>query len=113
MLSPRRGFWPIHLLGGQHALPSVSPTRPRTTRPHDGAVAQAAAPRRLLASLLGGGAAVVPGAGRRPPALPGGRRCRAAGLPVPGDLAPGPLRHAAPLRRPASPPPGAPAGLPA
>src|SRR5438128_5759568 len=113
MLSPSRGFWPMLLLGGQHARHSVSPTRPRTTRPYHGAVAQAAASGRLLVPLLGAGAPVLPGPGSRPSASAGGRRRRAAGLPVPGDLAPGPVRHPARLRRPAPPTAGAAAGLPA
>src|SRR5580700_11336834 len=107
MLSPSKNFGFALLLGGQHARLSVSPTRPRTARPHHRPAVAAPAAGGLLRPLHGAAAAVLPGPGRCPPPFPGRRGRRAPLLPVARDLAAGPVRHLAGLRRPAPPYPGA------
>src|SRR5260370_40257664 len=101
MLSPSKNFGFALLLGGQHARLSVSPTRPRTTRPYHRSVARPPAADGFLTPLHGPGSGVLPGPGGGTPAVPGGRGRRAPLLPVARDLAAGAVRPPAPLRRPA------------
>src|SRR5437588_4207401 len=113
MSSLRRGFRSVLLRGTRHARYSLSPTGSRTARAHHHLVAPATAPQELLPPLHGPGAPLLPRPGGGPPTVAGRRRRRAPRLPVPRDLASGPVCYLAHLRWVTPPSAGLAARVPA